>query len=102
MMRELKNYYAVLGITNMASLEEIKKVYRELVLKWHPDKNKSMEAETKMREINEAYDTLGDPEKKGRYDILFNQSLTPYRFIWYTSGTTTIVDGSGFTITVTY
>lgn len=74
-----KNYYETLEINRNANAEEIKKVYRKLAAKWHPDKwaNKSpqerQEATKKMQEINEAYDVLGDEQKKKTYD-LYGQS----------------------------
>lgn len=63
-----RDYYEVLGLSKGASAEEIKKAYRSLAKKYHPDVNKEAGAEEKFKEINEAYDTLGDPDKKSRYD----------------------------------
>ncbi len=63
-----KDYYEILEISKGASAEEIKKAYRKLALKWHPDKNKSSGAEEKFKEINEAYEILSDPKKKETYD----------------------------------
>lgn len=69
-----KNYYDILGVSKGASDQEIKKAYRKLAAKWHPDKwgNKSeaeqKEAETKFKEINEANECLSDPEKRKHYD----------------------------------
>ncbi|MGC8586947.1 MAG: molecular chaperone DnaJ [Candidatus Micrarchaeia archaeon] len=64
-----KDYYKILGVSKSASQDEIKKAYRELALKYHPDLNKgSKEAEEKFKEINEAYAVLGDPEKRKQYD----------------------------------
>jgi len=64
-----RDYYQVLGVEKTASVEEIKKAYRELTKKWHPDKNQGdKEAEDKFKEIAEAYETLSDPSKKERYD----------------------------------
>jgi len=64
-----KDYYDILGISHNATLDEIKKAYRKLALKYHPDRNKSKEAEEKFKEINEAYAVLGDPEKRKQYDM---------------------------------
>lgn len=64
-----KDYYASLGLEKGASDEEIKKAFRKLAIKYHPDKNQgNAEAEQKFKEINEAYQVLSDPEKKARYD----------------------------------
>lgn len=62
-----KNYYEVLGISKDASAEEIKKAYRRLALKYHPDKGENGNAE-KFKEINEAYQVLGDQSKRQQYD----------------------------------
>ena len=63
-----RDYYEVLGVSRDASQEEIKKAYRRLALKYHPDRNKSKEAEEKFKEISEAYAVLSDPEKRRLYD----------------------------------
>eukprot|EP00808_Paulinella_micropora_P022289 g44233.t1 len=67
------NYYKILGVDKHATDAEIKKKYRKLALKWHPDKNgdtehKRQEAEAKFKQITEAYGILSDPEKRRRYD----------------------------------
>jgi len=59
-----KDYYEILGISRDASTDEIKKAYRKLALKYHPDKNKEKQAEEKFKEAAEAYDILSNPEKK--------------------------------------
>ena len=68
-MSEQKDYYEVLGVPRTASDEEIKKAYKKLVKKYHPDLNPdSKTAEEKMKEVNQAYDVLSDPDKRARYD----------------------------------
>ena len=67
-MSEKRDYYEVLGISKDASEQEIKKAYRSLAKKYHPDMNKSPDAEEKFKEINEAYEVLSDPDKKAKYD----------------------------------
>jgi curved DNA-binding protein len=68
---EYKDYYEVLGVDRKASDEEIKRTYRKLALKYHPDRNPDdSKAEDKFKEINEAYQVLSDPEKRARYDQL--------------------------------
>jgi len=67
----MKDYYKTLGIPNGSSQEEIKKTYRNLAKKWHPDVNKSLEAENKFKEINEAYEYLTRPN---------NDIFNPFEF----------------------
>jgi len=65
-----KDYYEILGVSKDASTDDVKKAYKELVKKWHPDlhpDNKS-EAEQKFKEIHEAYEVLSDPQKRAQYD----------------------------------
>lgn len=70
-----KDYYKILGIEKSASDEEIKKAYRKMALKYHPDKNKSAGAEEKFKEIAEAYDVLSDPEKRKVFDQFGEEGL---------------------------
>lgn len=68
-MAEKRDYYEVLGVSKNASDDEIKKAYRKLAIKYHPDKNPGdKEAEAKFKEINEAHDVLSDKQKRARYD----------------------------------
>lgn len=69
-MSEKRDYYEVLGLKKGASDEEIKKAYRKMAIKYHPDRNldNKEDAEKHMKEINEAYDVLKDPQKKAQYD----------------------------------
>lgn len=66
---EYKDYYKILGVNKGASAEEIKKAYRKLAVKYHPDKNPDDKlAEEKFKELNEAYEVLGDDDKRKKYD----------------------------------
>jgi curved DNA-binding protein len=66
---DVKDYYKVLGVEKAATAEQIKKAYRKLAVKYHPDKNPDNKAaEDKFKEINEAYEVLGDEEKRKKYD----------------------------------
>jgi DnaJ-class molecular chaperone len=67
-----KDYYAILGVPKNAAEKEIKSAYRKLARKWHPDTNpqNQQQAEEKFKEISEAYEVLGDPEKRKKYDML--------------------------------
>ncbi len=65
-----KDYYEILGIQRSATQAEIKSAYRKLARKFHPDVNKSSDAQTKFKDINEAYEVLGDENKRKRYDQL--------------------------------
>jgi molecular chaperone DnaJ len=67
-MAEKRDYYEVLGISKSASKDEVKKAYRKLAKEFHPDRNKSPDAEAKFKEVQEAYDILSDEQKRTSYD----------------------------------
>lgn len=67
---EYRDYYAVLGVDRKASQDDIKKAYRRLARKYHPDVNSEPDAEDKFKEVGEAYEVLSDPEKRSAYDAL--------------------------------
>ena len=69
MAEQKRDYYEVLGLKKGASEEEIKKAYRKLAKQYHPDLHPGdKEAEAKFKEVNEAAQVLGDPEKRAKYD----------------------------------
>lgn len=73
---QFKDYYDILGVPRDASADEIKKAFRRLARKYHPDVSKEPDAEKKMQEVNEANTVLSDPEKRAAYDKL-GQSARP-------------------------
>ncbi len=78
-----KNYYDVLGVTKTASEDDIKKAFRKLAMKYHPDRNKwDKSFESKFKEINEAYDTLSNKEKRKQYDTFWSNYSS---FWWWSS-----------------
>lgn len=72
----MKDYYSILEIPKTAAQEEIKKAYRKLARKYHPDINKESGAEDKFKEINEAYGILGDEASRNKYDAKLNNNFT--------------------------
>jgi len=76
-MADKRDYYEVLGVSKSATAAEIKSAYRKLALQWHPDKNKSPDATTKFKEINEAYAVLSDLKKKEAYDQFGHAAFRP-------------------------
>ena len=70
-----KDYYKILGINKSASDDDIKKAYRKLALKYHPDKNKAPGAEERFKEVAEAYEVLSDKKKRDIYDIHGEEGL---------------------------
>lgn len=103
-MATKRDYYDVLGVNKSASESEIKSAYRKKALEWHPDRNKSPEAEAKFKEINEAYQVLSDSKKKQAYDQFGHSAFSgtggaggnpfgggfqqqgPFRYYYSTSG----------------
>jgi len=112
---DYKDYYKILGVERTAGADEIKKAYRKLAMKYHPDRNQgNKQAEDQFKEINEAYEVLSDPQKRSRYDMLGDSYSSWQRggaqggFNWNdwmnqaqqsagrTGGATYRVDASGF------
>ena len=96
-MAAKRDYYDILGVSKNASDAEIKSAYRKMAMQWHPDKNKSPEAEEKFKEINEAYQILSNPQKKQTYDQFGHtppggqgfggfQQQGPFQYYYSTSG----------------
>lgn len=71
-----RDFYDVLGVSKNASQAELKAAYRKQALVWHPDRNKSPEAEEKFKEVNEAYEVLSNSEKKAAYDNYGHDAFT--------------------------
>jgi len=89
-MANKKDYYSILGVTKTSSPDEIKKAYRSLARKHHPDVDKSAGAESRFKEINEAYQILSDPQKKEAYDRFGHSAFEPG------AGTSPGSSGGGF------
>ncbi len=66
---DCRGYYAILGVSDDANFQEIKKSYRKLAKKYHPDRNKSANAEETIKKINEAFETLSDRRRRKQYDL---------------------------------
>jgi DnaJ-class molecular chaperone len=76
-MSTKRDYYDILGVSKNASKDEIRKAYRKKALEWHPDRNKSTNANDKFKEINEAYEVLSNPRKKQTYDQFGHAAFDP-------------------------
>ncbi|MBV8805963.1 MAG: DnaJ domain-containing protein [Sinobacteraceae bacterium] len=77
---EYRDYYKILGVARTATAEEIKKTYRRLARKYHPDVSKEKNAEQKFKEVQEAYEVLKDPEKRAAYDQLGSEWKSGQQF----------------------
>jgi molecular chaperone DnaJ len=75
-----KDLYEILGVNKGSSQDEIQSAYRKLVMQYHPDINKEPDANKKMAEINDAYNTLSDPEKRTKYDTYGDAGLNQEGF----------------------
>ena len=67
-IKRIRNYYEILSVARNATTEEIKRAFRKLAFKYHPDHNRDGGAEEKFKEVNEAYEVLSDPDKRAVYD----------------------------------
>jgi curved DNA-binding protein CbpA len=77
-----KDYYKIMAVSPKATQEEIKHAYQRLARQFHPDRNKEINAEQRIKEINEAYEVLKDPQQRSVYDASFRLIL-PYTYTWF-------------------
>ena len=75
-MPEKRDYYDILGVSKGATDEQLKSAFRKKALEYHPDRNKSKDAEEKFKEINEAYQILSDSDKRAKYDQFGHAGVT--------------------------
>ena len=115
-MDNKRDYYEILSVGKSAPVDEIKKAYRKLALEYHPDRNKTKEAEEKFKEINQAYEVLSDPQKRQVYDQVGRSAFEaggaggaggpfggqggfrqdPFSYTYYTNGGENNFDFGGF------
>lgn len=76
-MATKRDYYEILGVSKAATEAELKVAYRKQALQWHPDRNKSPEAEAKFKEVNEAYEVLANKDKRAAYDQFGHAAFDP-------------------------
>ena len=77
-MADEKDYYKILGVERTASADEIKRAYKKVAIKYHPDRNPgNKEAEDKLKEAAKAYEVLHEPQKKQKYDLSIIQLTEP-------------------------
>lgn len=81
-----KDYYKILGVSEKVNPDEIKKIYRKLAFQYHPDRNKTKEAEKKFKEISEAYYVLSDPKRREEYDLMKQNGFAGAKNYTGTSG----------------
>ena len=77
---QYRDYYQILGVTRAADADEVKRAYRKLARKYHPDVSKEKNAENKFKELQEAYEVLRDPDKRAAYDQLGRDYRTGQQF----------------------